>query len=85
MIEERKNLLTSMVSRSDSYYAVQQKERVEEMKKHIDRLHEFLLSGGGTADSTIRTPEDESCGFGLRWGMRHCQAWSLGKARFRKP
>jgi two-component system chemotaxis response regulator CheB len=59
MMEERKNLLSSMAMRGESPYAVQQEERIEEIKKHINRLREFLINGGGgTADSTVITPED---------------------------
>ncbi|WP_262922921.1 hypothetical protein [Hymenobacter cellulosilyticus] len=45
MLEERKNLLTNMASRSEGPYGVQQEERIEEMKMHINRLREFLLNG----------------------------------------
>ncbi|GAA4365631.1 chemotaxis protein CheB [Hymenobacter saemangeumensis] len=59
MMEERKNLLTSMASRGESFYSVQQEERIEEIKKHINRLREFLINGGGgTSGSTVVTPED---------------------------
>jgi two-component system chemotaxis response regulator CheB len=59
MMEERKNLLSSMASRGEGPYSVQQEERIEEIKKHINRLREFLLNGGGaTAGSTVTTPED---------------------------
>ncbi|MBC6989534.1 MULTISPECIES: chemotaxis protein CheB [Hymenobacter] len=44
MMEERKNLLISMASRGEGPYAVQQEERIEEIKVHINRLREFLLS-----------------------------------------
>ena len=46
MMEERKNLLTSMAVRGEGPYSVQQEERLEEIKKHINRLREFLLNGG---------------------------------------
>ena len=45
MMEERKNLLTSMASHADGHLSAQQAERVEEMKLHINRLREFLLNG----------------------------------------
>ncbi|WP_188815497.1 chemotaxis protein CheB [Hymenobacter cavernae] len=45
MMEERKNLLTSMASRGEGYWSVQQEERVNEIKAHINRLREFLLNG----------------------------------------
>jgi two-component system chemotaxis response regulator CheB len=52
MMEERKNLLTNMASRGEGYWSVQQEERVNEIKSHINRLREFLLNGkeGATAD-----------------------------------
>ncbi|MDQ2769504.1 MAG: chemotaxis protein CheB [Bacteroidota bacterium] len=56
MMEERKNLLSSMARRGETSYPVQQAEKLEEIKKHIDRLREFLLNGSGP--STIRTSED---------------------------
>ncbi|MBC6605547.1 chemotaxis protein CheB [Hymenobacter sp. BT188] len=58
MMEERKNLLTGMASRGSGMYSVQQEERIEEMKGHINRLREFLLNGvnSGTA---VTAPEEE--------------------------
>jgi two-component system chemotaxis response regulator CheB len=44
MMEERKNLLTSMASRGTGLWSVQQEERVDELKQHINRLREFLLN-----------------------------------------
>jgi two-component system chemotaxis response regulator CheB len=55
MMEERKNLLSSMAVRGAGAYSVQQEERLEEIKKHINRLREFLLNG--SAGSTVATPE----------------------------
>jgi two-component system chemotaxis response regulator CheB len=65
MMEERKNLLSSMASRDPSPYAVHQTERVEEMKKHINRLREFLLNGSvsnarTTAEGGTVTPATEA-------------------------
>ncbi|MBD2770322.1 chemotaxis protein CheB [Hymenobacter sp. BT664] len=45
MMEERKNLLTSMATHGSTLYAVQQTERIEELKKHVNRMREFLLNG----------------------------------------
>jgi two-component system chemotaxis response regulator CheB len=45
MMEERKILLTSMASRGAGQWSVQQEERAEELKQHINRLREFLLNG----------------------------------------
>ena len=56
MMEERRNLLTSMASRGEGPHSVQQEERMLEIKKHINRLREFLLTGPGR--STVETPED---------------------------
>jgi two-component system chemotaxis response regulator CheB len=59
MMEERKNLLSNMAVRGQGPYSVQQEERIEEMKKHINRLREFLLNGGnGISGSAVATPED---------------------------
>jgi two-component system chemotaxis response regulator CheB len=44
MMEERKNLLSSMATHGDSPWNKPQLERVEEIKRHINRLREFLLS-----------------------------------------
>jgi two-component system chemotaxis response regulator CheB len=51
MMEERKNLLTSMASHGDGHFSVQQAERVEEIKRHINRLREFLLNGGENGEA----------------------------------
>jgi two-component system chemotaxis response regulator CheB len=45
MMEERKNLLTNMASRGEGLWSIQQEERVEEIKRHINRLREFLING----------------------------------------
>ncbi|KAA9338773.1 chemotaxis protein CheB [Hymenobacter busanensis] len=45
MMEERKNLLSSMAMRGEGQWSVQQEERSEELKQHINRLREFLLNG----------------------------------------
>ncbi|GAB3573460.1 chemotaxis protein CheB [Hymenobacter daeguensis] len=55
MMEERKNLLSSMAMHGEGAYSVQQEERLEEIKKHINRLREFLLNGSTGAGAT---PED---------------------------
>ena len=49
MMEERKNLLSSMATRGTGFYSVQQAERLEEITKHINRLREFLLNGSSSA------------------------------------
>jgi two-component system chemotaxis response regulator CheB len=53
MMEERRNLLGNMAVRGESPYSVQQEERIEEIKKHINRLREFLINGhaGGAVDT----------------------------------
>lgn len=53
MMEERKNLLTNMASRGEGSWSVQQEERIEDIKVHINRLREFLLhssNGPGSPD-----------------------------------
>lgn len=45
MMEERKNLLSSMAVRGEGPWSVQQEERLEEIKAHVNRLREFLLNG----------------------------------------
>ncbi len=44
MMEERKNLLSSMASHGDAQWHKPQLERVAEIKRHINRLREFLLT-----------------------------------------
>ncbi len=59
IMEERKTLLSNMATRGESPYSVQQEERLEEIKKHINRLREFLLNDGdGLNGSTVVTPQD---------------------------
>jgi two-component system chemotaxis response regulator CheB len=57
MMEERKNLLSNMASRGESIFAVQQEERIQEIKAHINRLREFLLNG---VSSVTTAPEAEA-------------------------
>ena len=45
MMEERKNLLSSLASHGDGPANAHQIERIEDMKGHINRLREFLLNG----------------------------------------
>jgi two-component system chemotaxis response regulator CheB len=63
MMEERKNLLTSMAIRGAGAYTVQHEERIEEIKGHINRLREFLLNSVNNGDTTNNTvvpsPEEE--------------------------
>ncbi|MGI4834141.1 MAG: chemotaxis protein CheB [Janthinobacterium lividum] len=47
MLEERKNLLSSIAGHGSSAYLTAQAERAEELKRHINRLREFLLNGSG--------------------------------------
>jgi len=58
MMEERKNLLASMASHGEGHWSVQQAERVEEIKRHINRLREFLLNGSDTNPSKAAEPEE---------------------------
>jgi two-component system chemotaxis response regulator CheB len=55
MMEERKNLLSSMAGREQSPYTVHRTERIEELKKHVSRLREFLLNGSAGGDGSPRT------------------------------
>ena len=57
MMEERKNLLTSMASRGEGQWSVQQEERVEEIKRHVNRLREFLLNGAAGEGRTGDNPQ----------------------------
>ena len=59
MMEERKNLLSTMATRENSPYAGQQAERLEDLKKHVNRLRDFLLSGPGPG-SKAATREEEA-------------------------
>jgi two-component system chemotaxis response regulator CheB len=60
MMEERKNLLTNIASRGVGAYSVQQEERIEEIKRHINRLREFLLNGvNGNGSTVVAAPEEE--------------------------
>jgi two-component system chemotaxis response regulator CheB len=45
MLEERKNLLSSMAAHDEDRWSAVRFERVEDMKRHINRLREFLLNG----------------------------------------
>ena len=58
LMEERKNLLSSMAANSNGPYSVQQEERIVEIKKHINRLRKFLLNGSANSAATIITPKD---------------------------
>ncbi len=62
MMEERKNLLASMASHSDSNLSVHQAERVEEMKRHINRLREFMLNGAERAEPTVSGTDETGKG-----------------------
>lgn len=62
MLEERKNLLSSMAHRGEAPNAPQQQERIQELKVHIDRLRQFLLNGaaGGPPADTQRPPSNDA-------------------------
>jgi two-component system chemotaxis response regulator CheB len=47
MMEERKNLLSSLANHGDGHRTQQQLERVADIKHHINRLREFLLNDNG--------------------------------------
>ncbi|TGE28259.1 chemotaxis protein CheB [Hymenobacter metallicola] len=66
MMEERKNLLTSMASHGAGPWNVQQAEKLEEIKQHINRLREFLLNGGLTAQPAPTSTPDPNADSPLR-------------------
>lgn len=49
MMEERKNLLMGMASHSDSQWNQHQEERLTDLKRHVNRMREFLLNGSDGA------------------------------------
>ncbi|WP_426061720.1 chemotaxis protein CheB [Hymenobacter sp. B1770] len=51
MMEERRNLLSTMSTREPGVYASHQTERIEELKKHVNRLREFLLNGNAASSA----------------------------------
>ena len=61
MMEERKNLLTNMAARGEGMFSVQQEERIEEIKVHINRLREFLLNGvhSGDIGTAVTSPSED--------------------------
>ena len=58
MLEERKNLLIGMAARSTRTFAGVPDQRIEDLKKHVNRLREFLLSGNGPADPAGGLPAE---------------------------
>jgi two-component system chemotaxis response regulator CheB len=58
MMEERKNLLSSMAVRGEGLWSAQQEERLEEIKSHINRLREFLLNG--TTGATRASEQEQA-------------------------
>ncbi|MCB2379576.1 chemotaxis protein CheB [Hymenobacter sp. BT635] len=71
MMEERKNLLTNMASRGEGAYSVQQEERIEEMKMHINRLREFLLNGIKSQNGSTDTDSTQNMPTGSRRATPH--------------
>ncbi|GAA4008549.1 chemotaxis protein CheB [Hymenobacter fastidiosus] len=66
MLEERKTLLTNMAIRGEGSSNGSQQERIEEIKKHINRLREFMLNGmsnsavpGPRPPGPVLTPDDD--------------------------
>jgi len=45
LLEERKNLLVNMAGHHEATWEPRQNERIEELKRHINRLREFMLTG----------------------------------------
>lgn len=58
MMEERKNLLSSMAVRGEGMWSIQQEERLEEIKNHINRLREFLING--TTGATTASEQEQA-------------------------
>ncbi|RZK56828.1 MAG: chemotaxis protein CheB, partial [Hymenobacter sp.] len=58
MLEERKNLLLGMAARGEAASLVPSDQRIEELKKHVNRLREFLLNPNGRANPTEATPAE---------------------------
>jgi two-component system chemotaxis response regulator CheB len=59
MMEERRNLLSTMATREHSLYASQQTERMDDLKKHVNRLREFLLNGVGKGTGAASSTHEE--------------------------
>ena len=58
MMEERKNLLSSMSSHGGSQWSAQQEERLADLKRHVNRMREFMLNGAHrTSSDTQGEPE----------------------------
>ncbi|MGI4740388.1 MAG: chemotaxis protein CheB [Janthinobacterium lividum] len=45
MMEERKNMLLSLATHGGSQWNQQQQERLTDLKRHVNRMREFLLNG----------------------------------------
>ncbi|QKG58167.1 hypothetical protein GKZ68_16955 [Hymenobacter sp. BRD128] len=45
MLEERKSLLGNMATHGEGHWSQQKTGRVEDMKRHLNCLREFLLNG----------------------------------------
>ncbi|WP_257883322.1 chemotaxis protein CheB [Hymenobacter sp. DG01] len=58
MMEERKNLLISMSTHGTGPWSVQQAEKLEEIKQHVNRLREFLLNGHSATPRPDGSRED---------------------------
>ena len=59
MMEERKNLIINLAAGSEGAYSTEQAERIDEIKKHINRLREFLLNGGGRDGVPVASPPEQ--------------------------
>jgi two-component system chemotaxis response regulator CheB len=56
MMEERKNLLMGMASHDNSHWNQHQEERLTDLKRHVNRMREFLLSGSDGASPVSEQP-----------------------------
>jgi two-component system chemotaxis response regulator CheB len=57
MMEERRNLLSSMADHGGTQWSAQQQERLADLQRHVNRMREFMLNGahkhsGATPDET---------------------------------
>ena len=56
MMEERKNLLMGMASHDNSHWNQHQEERLTDLKRHVNRMREFLLSGSDGTSPVSEQP-----------------------------
>ncbi len=57
MMEERKNLLSSMAAHGGPQWNTHQEERLAELKRHVNRMREFMLNGAHPTSHPQTEPE----------------------------